>query len=124
MFWQAHLKIYFSHASDSSFARAISNALKSGKDFDIIFPHERSSEPCSIRPLLETGAIDLVLAEVSCPSTGQGIELAWADAANISIICVYEHTQKPSSSLAMIRTRVMPYRNTEEVLDLITSLKI
>lgn len=72
-----------------------------------------------IRPLFQSGAIDLVVAEVSCPSTGQGIELAWAADANIPILCVYGDTTKPSRALAMIDARVVPYGQCHEIVNFI-----
>jgi hypothetical protein len=44
-----------------------------------IFPHETSALPEHSQQIIL--AADAVLAEVSYPSTGMGIELGWADAA-------------------------------------------
>jgi hypothetical protein len=37
---------------------------------------------------------DLILAEVSEPATGQGIELGWANMLNIPIICLYKNNMQ------------------------------
>jgi len=62
---------------------------------------------------------DLVLAEVSEASTGQGIELGWADSYNIPILCVYETGSTPSGSLKAVSDNIREYRNTEDLIELI-----
>jgi hypothetical protein len=116
------VRIYFSHATNSSFAAPVAEVLRAALKHEIIFPHQDSLAPLEIRPLFQAGVIDLVVAEVSCPSTGQGIELAWAAEANIPILCIYRNTTTPSRALEMIDARLMPYDACHEVVGFIDNL--
>lgn len=62
-------------------------------------------------------ACDIVLAEVSYPSTGQGIELGWASAANIHIIAFYRHGSSRSSALEFVATDMFEYETQDDMLD-------
>jgi len=55
---------------------------------EIILPHEKNDEQFSSKKLFESGC-DLMVAEVSWPSTGLGIELGWADMHKIPIVFLY-----------------------------------
>ena len=60
---------------------------------------------------------DLVIAEVSLPATGQGIELGWADYAKIPILCIYEKGTKISSSLKFITNNFIEYEDTNDMIN-------
>ncbi len=55
---------------------------------------------------------DLVIAEVSLPATGLGIELGWADYSNTPILCIYEKGSKFSSFLKFITNNFIEYDNS------------
>lgn len=59
---------------------------------------------------------DLVIAEVSMPSTGQGIELGWANMLNIPIICIHEQGSKISRSLQYVAQEFIEYKGSEDML--------
>ena len=59
----------------------------------------------------------MLIAEVSLPATGQGIELGWADYANTPILCIYEKKSKISSSLKFITNNFIEYENTEDMIN-------
>jgi len=61
--------------------------------------------------------VDLLIAEVSYASTGQGIELGWAEAQNIPIICFYKLTSKFSSSLKFVTSDIIEYSDENDFLD-------
>lgn len=58
----------------------------------------------------------LVLAEVSRPATGQGIELGWANAARVPILCVSRQDAKVSGSLSFITSDFISYTSPEELV--------
>lgn len=60
---------------------------------------------------------DLVIAEVSIPSTGQGIELGYASYSKTPIVCIYEKGAKVSSSLKFITDKFIEYENTEDMIE-------
>jgi hypothetical protein len=59
----------------------------------------------------------MVLAEVSNPATGQGIELAWANANNIPIVCVFKKGADISGSLKFITDKIIEYENSNDMIE-------
>lgn len=57
-----------------------------------------------------------MIAEVSYPSTGLGMELAWADAANIPILCIHKMNCIPSSSVTNLCGNVISYKNVGDMI--------
>ena len=60
---------------------------------------------------------DFVLAEVSFPATGQGIELGWADVAEIPIICISKKDHKIAGSLKVISDKFIEYTDLALIID-------
>lgn len=115
------MKIFISHASQYDYVSKIYKPIKSSgiyKSNEFILPHEENK-------LLNTKEIikncDLIIAEVSLPSTGQGIELAWADFAEIPVLCMYEKSSKISSSLNFITNNFIEYDNSDDMINKITN---
>jgi len=77
-------------------------------------PHEESGEPFSSRKFIAT--CDLVIAEVSFPSTGMGIELGWANAEAVRIACIHKNGVGISPSLAPVAIRVVSYANATDMV--------
>ena len=69
------MKIYVSHASSYDYRGELYEPLKLAlPDHELFLPHEKSNDVSQeARDIIE--ACDIVLAEVSYPSTGQGVEL-------------------------------------------------
>lgn len=70
-------------------------------------PHEPQN--LNTDAVTELKHMDVLVAESSFPSTGQGIELAQAKAANVPIICFYKTGTKTSSSLRFVTDTVIEY---------------
>ena len=69
------MKIYVCHSTSFDYNNHLYEPLKSVlSDHDLIFTHDADSDFHS-KDAIDSS--DLVLAEVSYPSTGQGIELDW-----------------------------------------------
>ena len=96
------MKIYVSHSSSYDYINEIYNPIINSdisKTKDII------------------ASYDLVIAEVSLPSTGQGIELGWASYANVHILCVYKKGSKISTSIKFITTNFIEYENSKDMIE-------
>ncbi len=116
------MKIYVSHARNFDYIHELYDPLKESKlPVDFIFPHEQSSEPFNSKELFESHGCDLVLAEVSTPSTGQGVELGWADIYSIPIICFYKTGTAPAKSLNLLTDKIIEYGDN---LDLVNKLMV
>lgn len=64
---------------------------------------------------------DLIIAEVSLPATGQGIELGWADYAKTQILCMNKKDTKISSSLKFITNDFIEYENDTDMINKINN---
>jgi hypothetical protein len=66
----------------------------------------------------------MVVAEVSLPSTGQGIELGLASASGVPIACFYKTGTRPSNSLHFVTDIIIEYSDAQDfVKKLQTHLK-
>jgi len=90
--------------------------------YKFILPHHGNpDELFQTKGLFESGSCKLVLAETSLPSTGQGIELGWAELLAIPIICFYKQGFTVSSSLKCISLHFIEYKNTDDMVGKITA---
>lgn len=87
---------------------------------EFYFPHENSPEPHITKTIIQNS--DLILAEVSHPSTGQGIELGWANIFEIPIIGIHKKSKPISSSLHLNLTQLYPYDDLYSCFNFLLSL--
>jgi len=115
------MKIYVSHSKNFDYKKELYEVLEnSGLNQEFILPHKESNSSFNSKELFKNKQCDLVLAEVSLPATGQGIELGWADAYQVPLVCVYKKDAKIAGSLKVITDQFIEYENTS---DLISKLK-
>lgn len=57
-----------------------------------------------------------MVAEVSYPSTGLGIELGWANNSNRDILCFSHQYATPSSSLKYVSQHFLTYSDPEDLI--------
>ncbi len=110
------MKIFISHATQWNYQDELYTPLRNSdlaKKHEIILPHENGQQ-------IETKDIirdcDLVVAEVSSPSFGQGVELGWADASYVTIICFYKSGTEPSPYLASLSENISSYDSIETMI--------
>ncbi len=111
------MKIYISHSSKYNYINKIYEPIKKSniaKLHSLIFPHEQK-EIVNTKEIISN--CNLLIADVSLPSTGQGIELGWANSKNIPIICMYEKGSKPSSSVKFLTDLFIEYENAEDMVN-------
>ncbi len=110
------MKIYVSHASSFDYQTELYAPLQENlSEHELVLPHSISSEGILASEIIPIS--DLVVADVTYPSTGQGIELGWANAAQIPIIAVHKATARPSDALRFVTADVNPYTSTTELLE-------
>jgi len=66
--------------------------------------------------------MDIIIAEVSYASTGQGIELGWAYIFNVPIICVYKEGCQYSRSLNKLTDKFIVYKNSNDLINKLNRL--
>ena len=62
-----------------------------------------------------------MIAEVSIPSHGVGIEIGWADSFGIPIIFIFKKNSDVSSSLNIISKKFIEYNKVDNILDELNS---
>ena len=114
------MKIYISHKKDSNFENELYEPLRNSelvKKHNFIFPHEDIAVTFNVKEMLQNKECDLVIAEVSYPATGQGIELAWANMFDIPVVCIYKEGVEISGSLSFITNKFLMYTSKENMLE-------
>lgn len=116
------MKIYIAHSSGFDFKQELYLPLRKSNINNIhtiILPHEISKEQYPTKH--ELPSIDLVVAEVSFPSTGMGIELGWADMLGKKVILLRKTESKVSAALGVLNI----FANIEysSAQDMITKLE-
>lgn len=112
------MKIYVAHATALDYQQLLYQPLKKSNLYsrhNFILPHETSAIALDSRTTI--AACELILAEVSLPSTGLGIELGWADALNKVIILLHHEAAKLSSALNIISSNFISYNNPGEMIE-------
>ncbi len=115
------MKIYIAHASNFDFKNDLYEPIRRSslsKEYSFCLPHDSSNKLFNTKELLEK--CNLVIAEVSYPSTGMGIELGWANVFKVPIVCFYKKGTKPSNSLKIVTNLILEYRDSD---DLISKIK-
>jgi hypothetical protein len=111
------MKIYLSHSGNYDYESELYVPLKSSslaQNHQILFPHDKENIDTNSKSLI--ASVDLVLAEVSYPSTGQGIELGWANTSDTPILCVHKTGSKVSSSLRFVAKEFLEYKDPNDML--------
>jgi hypothetical protein len=111
------MKIYISHSRKFDFQNELYKPLlesELSKKHEIIFPHDEAHKDVSTKDIIRE--CDLVVAEVSFPSIGEGIELGWANGSYVTTICFYKPDSEVSSSLKYVTDNIFEYDSTETMI--------
>lgn len=112
------MKIYVAHSRGFDFQKELYDPIKSSSltgEHTFIFSHEESVEPFSSKELFQNGC-DLIIAEVSYPATGLGIELGWADMLKVPVVCIYKKDSKVSGSLKAVTNTFLEYSDAGDLI--------
>lgn len=111
------MKIIVTHASSFDFEKELYAPLKKavkGTGHELIFPHVWHEQKKSTKEFLKDAG--LVIGEVSLPSTGQGIELGWADMLNVPILFLRKQGAKSSSALNYLKGEYIDYSDENDLI--------
>ena len=113
------MKIYVSHSRLFDFKQELYVPLSAAfsDSYQLILPHAHSELPYPSRELFTSRACDIVLAEVSYPSIGLGIELGWASAMGIPIYAIHASTAKVSGSISVVTQQIISYRDSDDLVN-------
>lgn len=113
-----NMKIYFSHSKDIDYENVLYRPLRQSNlnnKFELIFPYEKGPKPTSSKTLLKEKGIILV-ADISTPSTGLGIEIGWADSFGCRIICIYKKGSMYSRSISLLVKEFIEYESPSDLV--------
>lgn len=111
------MNIYISHCGgDYDYENELYKPIKESdlsRTHQFFLPHEpQNADTDAVTELKHT---DILVAEASYPSTGQGIELAQAKAAGVPIVCFYKAGTKTSSSLRFVTDKIIEYTDMPDL---------
>ena len=112
-------RIYIGHSRDErlDYQKKLYLPLISSFDKDVlIMPHEKGDEAL-LNSQVVLPTCNLMIAEVSYPSTGLGMELAWAEHAAIPVLCMYKISCQPSSSVTNFFPDIISYESSIDMVD-------
>jgi hypothetical protein len=115
------MKIYVAHAGTFDYEKKLYEPLRSSPlavQHEFIFPHEEKNERFDSKEVSRT--CDLFVAEVSEPSTGEGIEIGRAEMMNVPILFIYESGHKISRSLKFVSDKFIEYKNSQDLIEKLT----
>lgn len=114
------MKIYVCHSRDFDYKKELYAPIRNSElniQHEFIFPHEKEDTSFNSKELLMSKTCDLVIAEVSYPATGQGIELGWANMLGIPIVCIYKDGTTPARSLSAVSSKLLMYTSIENMIE-------
>ena len=117
------MKTYVTHSTSFDFKNKLYKPVRESQlnqNNEITLPHENSNEQFNSKEYMKD--CDLILAEVSFPSTGQGIELGWANLYAKRIICFYKQGTKPSGSLKVLTSEIFEYESSEDLISKLNNI--
>ncbi len=114
------MKIYVSHSREFDFKEGLYKPLEDSAlvKYDFFLPHEDGKD---LNTKEEIKNSELVLAEVSFPSTGQGIELGWANILKVPIVCISKTGNKVSGSLQYLTQDFITYTDSKDLISKLDS---
>ena len=111
------MKIYVAHSSLFNYQADLYEPLERllGAEHELILPHNKNMTQFESKELFKNKGCEVIIADVSLPSIGLGIELGWANIYEIPIICLHSEDSAPSASLQIISTLFVPYKDILEI---------
>lgn len=110
------MKIFVAHSSGFDFRTKLYEPLRSSSlnaEHEILLPQEGEVEEIT-RDMIKD--CDALIAEVTMPSLGAGIEMGWADAFHHPVIAIYEKGSKSSFSIDNVVTDRIEYDGSEDMI--------
>ncbi len=112
------MKIFVTHASNFDFENELYVPLRNSQlavEHQFVFPEGGGYR--GTKDIIQ--GCDVVLAEVSYPSTGSGIEIGWANLLGKPIIGIHKSGTNISTSLEYVAQAIISYKSIQELPGLI-----
>ncbi|MEG2310667.1 MAG: hypothetical protein RSB76_01610 [Clostridia bacterium] len=115
------LDIYISHSKKMDYKNKLYNPLlksKIGKENNLILPRTPQYNNIDTKDVLANS--DVLIAEVTIPGTGVGIEIGRAQCCNVKILCLLKKGEKCSTSVRRVCENIIEYSSEDEMIYKIT----
>lgn len=115
------MKIFVSHSRDFNYKDELYKPIRESilnNKYEFFLPHENENS-INTKEIIKNS--DLILAEVSFPSIGEGIELGWANMLNVPVLCAHREGAKISGSLKYLTKNFIAYKDSTDLVNQITS---
>ena len=114
------MKIYVAHSKLLDFQEELYDPLRKSilnTKHEIILPHEihEDAKDFVSKDIIKT--CDVMIAEVSFPGTGLGIEIGFANCFGCRIICIYRMGSNISGSLKVVCKEFIEYKDTDDLIE-------
>jgi hypothetical protein len=117
------MKIYVTHASSYDYEAGLYTPLKESQLFDaheFFLPHDGPNIAIKTTDIIDS--FDLMVCEVSHASTGQGIEIGLATAAQVPVVCFYHEGSRPSGALKFYSREIRSYTDSSDLIAQLTGV--
>lgn len=117
------MKIIITHSSDLDFENILYAPIMESDlwhEHKILLPQRTGLREQITREMIRDA--DVVLCEVSMPSTGQGIEIGWATSYGTPIVCFSRKGAKISGALEFVCETFFEYEDEVDMVEKIKSI--
>lgn len=114
------MKVFVAHASSFNFKDKLYVPLRASvlnAEHDILLPQEKEIEEITREHIKHC---DVLVADVSAPSLGAGIEMGWADAFGVPVIAMAEKGSHVSFSIDNVVSERFEYESPEDMVAKLT----
>lgn len=126
--WIKMIDAYVSHSRKFNFIKELYEPLNNSilaEKYNIIMPHESSSEHFPSKKLFEDNAGKIVvLADITYQSEGRDTELGWANDLNIPIIAFHREKTAHSIYAKNISTMCFEYNDIDFLIKKLESIDL
>lgn len=111
------MKLYVSHSRNIDYEECLYNPLLKSNianRYELVLPHTKKWENINTKDVIRE--CDVLIAEITFPAIGVGIEIGRAEESNIRIIAVIKKGEKINSSVKRITSEIIEYESVEELM--------
>ncbi|MBI3619557.1 hypothetical protein HY214_00190 [Candidatus Roizmanbacteria bacterium] len=115
------MKIYVCHSSAFDYKEELYKPIRNSKlnnEHEFILPHEVSEQTFNSKEIIPH--CDLIISEVSYPSTGLGIELGWANKEDKKILFISKTGTPVARSLKILSSDFIEYTDYNDLIEKLT----
>ncbi len=116
-YYNVSMKIFVAHSSNFDFKNKLYTPIRASAlntMHEIFLPQEGEVEEIT-KDMIK--GCDVLVAEVSAPSLGAGIEMGWADAFGVPVIAMSEMAAQVSFSIDNVVTDRIEYDSAEDMIE-------